>query len=194
MQLAMAIAAVIELPARRNAYPLLFCLLLWVPSMLFWVRCSGLVRLSFCASIQRGANAKKPKTLAPKMSPCASTTRSGDTNPPISRSKKNSPPKNTKLNSASAISDTTSDLSRCSEGCGFKTSSFYGCARGAGHYIKRTASHSSSKYAARGKPSVCCGSKCIFMRLNVRQRACGAHPRTAFSSVPTCCPSQCLQR
>ena len=176
MQLAMAIPAAIKLSIRRNMWPFLLGVL-----------------LHFCASIQRGANAKKPKTLAPKMSPCASTTRSGDTNPPISRSKKNSPPKNTKLNSASAISDATSDLFRCSEGCGFKISSFYGCVR-CGHYVKRTASHSSSKYAARGKPSVCCGSKCIFMRLNVQQRACGAHPRTAFSSVPTCCPSQCSQR
>ena len=141
MQLAMAIPAAIKLPIRRNVDPFLLGVL-----------------LHFCAANQRGANAKNPKALAPRMSPCASTTRSGATNPPISRSKKNSPPKNAKLNSASAMSDATSDLFRCSEGCGFKISSFYRCVRGIGHYIKRTASHSSSKYAARGKPFVCCGS------------------------------------
>lgn len=188
----MAIAAVIELPARGNAYPL--GLAAQASTVLFWVRRSGLVWLSFCASIQRGANAKKPKTLAPRMSPCASTTRSGDTNPPISRSKKNSPPKNTKLNSASAISDATSDLFRCSEGRGFKFSSFYECVRGAGHYKKRTASHSSSKYAARGRPSVCCCSKCVFLLLNARRSACGAHLRAAFSRAPTCCLLRCPQQ
>ena len=138
MQLAMAIAAVIKLPIRRNAYPLLFCLLLRVPAAFFRVHCPGLVRLSFYASIQRGANAKKPKTLAPKMSPCASTTRSGDTNPPISRSKKNSPPKNTKLNSARAISDATNVLFCCSERREFKISSFYGLRMRLGRALYKT--------------------------------------------------------
>ena len=62
-------------------------------------------------SFESAAKARKPTTLAPKISACAPTTPSAGRSVPMRLSKKNSLPRNAKVNSARAASDSRDFLS-----------------------------------------------------------------------------------